>query len=255
MKKALATLHFYKKSEDFNIKKIRMPQILMAFFVLFSLLLSFSCLRKHISYYDSYAPMPEFPWPPPKASAFHKIPNSLLVMQDAISTFGNVANRIETALNGAGYTQISYYAVPDGFAMVTQLEQIDEDGNPKEPGRWSEKYEPISKFSLRHIINSLLKARKGLWRVTVFIVTSHDFQQQDVEITSDEAIEWLRAGMIRLPPSKAQISYSDFHYCTALIYEFEQTKPNQEAEIKTTSEITGKLHLERGGIWRRLGGI
>lgn len=252
-----------------------MSQIFRAFFVLFLLLLSFSCRMKieEVSpplppesvaeepesevYYESLdeEQMPKFPWPPPEASAFHKIPNSLLVKQDTTSTFGDIANRIETALDGAGYTQISYYAVPDGFAMVTQLEQIDEDGNPKEPGRWSEKYKPISKFSLKHIVKSLLTARKGLWRVTVFIVTSHDFQQQDVEITPGDVIEWLRDGWFRLPPSIAWISYSDFHYCTALIYEFEQTKPNQEAECKSTSEITGKLHLERGGIWRRLGGI
>ncbi|MBA7551847.1 hypothetical protein ES705_44397 [subsurface metagenome] len=233
------------------------------FLVLFLLLLSFSCRKKvYVGEVPEPPPelvveeqMPKFPWPPPEASAFHKIPNSLLVKQDTTSTFGDIANRIETALDGAGYTQISYYAVPDGFAMVTQLEQIDEDGNPKEPGRWSEKYEPISKFSLRNILKSLLTARKGLWRVTVFVVTSHDFKQQDVGITSDEAKKWFRAGWFRLSPSIARISYSDFHYCTALIYEFEQTKPNQEAECKSTSEITGKLHLERGGIWRRLGGI
>ncbi len=236
-----------------------MSQIFRVFLVLFLLLLSFSCRMKVEEAPQAppvtAGPMPEFPWPPPKASAFHKIPNSLLVMQNTASTFGDIANRIETALDGAGYTQIIYYAVPDGFAMVTQLEQIDEDGNPKEPGRWSEKYEPISKFSLKHIVKSLLTARKGLWRVTVFIVTSHDFQQQDVEITPGDVTEWLRDGPIRLPPSIARISYSDFHYCTALIYEFEQTKPNQEAEFKYISEITGKLHLERGGIWRRLGGI
>lgn len=223
--------------------------------VLFLLLLSFSCQMKERLLPEPPPIMPEFPWLPPKASAFHKIPNSLLVLQDTTSTFGDIANRIETALDGAGYTQISYYAVPDGFAMVTQLEQIDEDGKPKEPGRWSEKYEPISKFSLRNILNSLFEARKGLWRVTVFVVTSHDFKQKDVGITSDEAENWFRSGFIRLPPNIARIRYSDNHYCTALIYEFEQTKPNQEAEFKSTSEITGKLHLERGGIWRRLGGI
>lgn len=199
--------------------------------------------------------MPWFPWPPPKASAFQRISNSLLVRQDTISTFGDIATRIETALAGAGYTQISYYRVPGGFAMVTQLEQIDEDGTPKEPGRWSVKYQPTSKFSLSHIIKSLLTARKGLWRVIVFVVTSHGFTQKDVGISKDEAEEWLGRGMIWLPPNIEIITYSDFHYCTALIYEFEQTKPNQEAERKSTSEITGKLHLERGGIWRRLGGI
>jgi hypothetical protein len=200
------------------------------------------------------AELPQFPWPPPTASAFLKIPNSLLVRQDTISTFGDCANRMETALSGAGYTQISYYAVPDGFAMVTQLEQIDDEGIPKEPGRWSMEYQPIRKFSLRHIIESLFTARKGLWRVTVFIVTSHDFKQKDVEITLYEAEEWLEDGMIRLPPYIAQIRYSDNHFCTALVYEFEKTEPDQDAEHKLPSEITGKQHLERGGIWKGLGG-
>ncbi|TXT28866.1 MAG: hypothetical protein FD131_2809 [Rhodocyclaceae bacterium] len=81
-------------------------------------------------------PIPQFDWPPPKASAEESIPDKWLRTGPA-TRLADVADKFEKALRLAHYEQRSYYAVPRGFALATQLEQIKADGTPM-PGadRW-----------------------------------------------------------------------------------------------------------------------
>ena len=67
-----------------------------------------------------------------------------------------------------------------------------------------------------------------------------------------EATEWLNSGALSLPRSLAERAYSSEYYTTALIYEFERGAQDQSVALKIPSDLLGKTHLERAGIWSKL---
>ncbi|MGH8615998.1 MAG: hypothetical protein ACREYF_29300 [Gammaproteobacteria bacterium] len=199
--------------------------------------------------------IPEFPWPPPRASAFAKIPNELIAGGAKEPLLGDIASRLEQAFDAAGYAERSYHSVPNGFALVSRIEQIRADGTPKEePGRWSVLSLRPKVVSLRDYIEALFKAPRGRYRVIVFIVTDLALTQEKKEPTRTEAMEWLSSGALSLPRAIAARAYSSAYYTTALIYEFERGADGEGAAfLKIPSELQGKRHLERAGIWSKLG--
>jgi hypothetical protein len=166
----------------------------------------------------------------------------------------DVERRINVALEACGYFQKTYYAVPGGFAIVTQLEQIFPDGTPKDiPDRWAPEVPPLRRFSLSEYLRALFKANVGQYRIIVFIITPYPFIQADVTVNPDEARDWLHGGLNILPRSIGNREYSENYICTALIYEFEQAEPGKEAVIRIPSRLTGKDHLEKARLWIALG--
>ena len=191
--------------------------------------------------------VPKFPWPPPKASASDTISRELLVGNAAHPTLGTVAQAIESAFEQAGYGEKSYYSVPDGFAMASRIEQINQDGTAKGPAdRWSLEVPPMRKFSFSAYLTALFTARPGYYRVIVFVVTSHPFSQADAKATSEEAQVWVSSGLNALPEDIASRDYSSAHNCTALIYEFKQT--GKHTKLMDPSQLTGKTHLNKAGL-------
>jgi hypothetical protein len=83
--------------------------------------------------------IPQFPWPPPRASASAVIPAAFLRPSGVESpTLGDIADEISKALDTGGYFERSFFGAPGGFAMVTRLERINRDGTPTdEAERWT----------------------------------------------------------------------------------------------------------------------
>jgi hypothetical protein len=193
--------------------------------------------------------MPEFPWPPPKASASDTISRQLLLGSREHSLLGDAAAALDLAFRKAGYGERSYYSVPGGFAMASRIEQMNRDGTSvKDPAnRWSLEVPRMRKFSFSAYMTELFRARPGYYRVIVFVVTFHPFSQSGAEITSDDAKRWLSTGLDALPENIASRDYTSAHKCTALIYEFKRTG-TQHAEFVDPSEVTGQIHLEKAGL-------
>src|SRR5262249_12310591 len=104
----------------------------------------------------------DFPWPPPKASSWTRLPPDLLHLPQSRESLLDVSRRLEAAFRKAGYVEWSYYAVPKGFAIVTQLEQYATDGTPlKEPDRWSVTVPAPQVFSLATYLKALFSASPG----------------------------------------------------------------------------------------------
>lgn len=197
---------------------------------------------------------PRFPWPPPRASASEVIPRTLLEAEDGPTLLRDVDRRINEALERNGYYESSYYAVPEGFALVTKIEQIEADGTPKEGAeRWSLDREPLREFSLSAYLAALFRATPGHYRLIVFAVTPCPFAQSDKEVTPEEADAWLSGGMLQLPPPIGELDFSSAAYtCTALVYEFERETEDEEARIQCPGRILGRTHLLKAGIWEAL---
>lgn len=197
--------------------------------------------------------IPRFPWPPPAASAKMVLPAELLHRPNKRETLRDVARRLETAFDKAGYGELSYYAVPKGFAIVSRLEQIEPDGTPvKLPGRWSVKITPPEVFSLASYIKVLFSANPGYFRVVVFIITSEPVvENAETQVSREDALKWLRKGANKLPPEYAQIPFNDNYDCTALIYEFEQKTRDQDAQLILFG-LPAQIHLEKANLLRGL---
>jgi hypothetical protein len=197
--------------------------------------------------------IPQFPWPPPHPSAYSVIPSRLLPSLTNKNHLKNVAEKLETAFDQAGYSQKKYYQVPEGFALVSQLEQFYPDGTPKTPpDRWVADYLPPTIFSLTSYLRVLFAANPGRYRIIAFIVTSEPFKESKETVTREEAMGWLGGGMIVLPKSIGKQPYTDQHYCTAYIYEFEQPDKDKKPFFKPLSNLTGKDHLKKSNLWAAL---
>ncbi|MCX6306421.1 MAG: hypothetical protein NT040_15775 [Bacteroidetes bacterium] len=197
--------------------------------------------------------MPHFPWPPPPASASVKIPRNFIVKPNENNTLFQVAREFESALTNAGYVSFSYFYVPSGFAMVSQLEQINADGTPKtDPDRWSVQYQKARVFDLKSYITALFTSRPGYFRIIVFIFTSEPFSESGYKMPKDTAAKLVHAGNSDLPPAIGNIKFSAKFNCTTKIYEFEQKSMNSAAVLQIPSLVDGKQHLVKSKIWEEI---
>jgi YVTN family beta-propeller protein len=198
---------------------------------------------------------PMFPWPPPTASATMIIPSSALIPPATQrSRLRDISSRLVGALDQRGYAEKSFYAVPGGFALVTQVEQINEDGTSKdEPARWSAKKQPLRTFSLAEYITALLTAPPGHYRLIVFIVTPIPFTQSGAAVSEEQAREFLSAGLNKLPQAIGDTLMTNNLACTALIYEFEERIAGKKPTIMNPSNLTGRDHVTKSGLLVALG--
>jgi len=143
--------------------------------------------------------------------------------------------------------------VPDGFALVTRLEQINADGTPK-PGdqRWVSGIQPLRRFSLGEYLAALFGVQRGFYRVIAFVVTSYPFVQSEATLSEQQAEDWLAYGSNTLPLPIGALPYTADYACTALIHEFQQPGNGHSVELDIPSLIAGQVHLARATIWPAL---
>lgn len=195
-----------------------------------------------------YDVIPSFPWPPPRASSMMVMPSSFTrQFNRSTTTLGSVSRRITEVLESCGYVEKSFFAVPDGFALVTRLEQYKPDGAPMDsPHRWDTIPAPMSRFSLGEYLSRLFFAKPGLFRIVVFVVSPHAFNQTSEKIDEKTAIDWLREGANKVPASISEKKYSVHYAITALVYEFKKTEGGDAMQY--TSTLTCRDHLIKSGI-------
>lgn len=207
--------------------------------------------------------LPNFPWPPPRASVIYEVPLHLskqfttYVENDANKrslsalkpSLRHVDTALKNALNHAGQNELTYYAVPGGFALVSRLEQIEEDGTPmKSPERWKTKVDSLSVFSLDDYLKALFTAPPGYYRLIVFVVTPFSFSQSERRVSKDVAESWLGSGSNSLPDDlNAKLFGNDFN-CTALIYEFEKRDIDKDFKSTIPGRLSATEHIKKSGI-------
>jgi len=166
-------------------------------------------------------------------------------------TLAAVNQRLLNALDSAGYVSYSYFLIPDGFALVTQLEQIHEDGTPfSGDARFSEE-KPLESWTLVAFGRALFIPRQGYFRIIVFMVSSIPFAPSEKVPSGREAEGWIGKGMNALPNEIGELPYSDNVKVTALVYELLQP-PEVAAVIRVPGLLPARIHLERGHLWAGL---
>jgi hypothetical protein len=200
------------------------------------------------------APLPQFPWPPPEASATVDLTWKLLHSHGEFSRLGEVNDVLKRALWRAGYSTTSYLQVPRGFALVTRIEQIEPNGQPMpSPARWSIAPSKLSftGFSMTDYLRALFTSNPGHYRVIVFIVTDAPVTRADRPVSKDDTDAWLRQGSTALPPGIAAQGWTSATICSAFIYEFIR-EDKTEPKILLPGRIEGTSHL-RPVLWAALG--
>ena len=160
-----------------------------------------------------------------------------------------VGEQLTNALVQAGYSEYSFYSAPRGFALVSRLERVREDGTAApqdlrflQPGA----EEP---FSLTTYISRLFFAPTGYYRLIVFVVTDQPFTPDATKtIVAEEASRLLRSGANRLPDAYRSVDFSAAHGVTALIYEFRKEPADRDVRTLDPGRFDGREHLQRAGI-------
>ncbi len=195
-----------------------------------------------------------FPWPPPKASSKEVIPRKLLAQKVSKPTIKDIDTNITEALRKIGHGEYSYFWIPAGYALVTRLEKIQNNGMPKpEIERWEVKSGEWNDISLRQYLQGLFTAKQGFYRLIVFVISRKAWRESEDTITEEEAIMWLRRGYDRLPDELALTPFAPSFVCTALIYEFEQTSPKKEAQLLSPGKLSAHAHLDASGFYKAIG--
>jgi Protein of unknown function (DUF1353) len=187
--------------------------------------------------------LPQFPWPPPTASASYVLPDKLF---NSRPSMGDVTGEIISTLEHNGYVERSFFQTPaEGVALVTRLERINNDGSSAaEDKRWPTTQNSASNFDLLKFLQGLFFVDAGHYRVIVFILQDLPFSQSSQKPTGEQALGWLRSGVNVLPPEIAERPFKGGH-CTVLIYEFAS---DGTAVRLIESHLTGKEHLEKAGL-------
>ena len=195
--------------------------------------------------------IPEFPWPPPLASAVATVPRSLIENAGSTTRLADVAARLEGAFYQAGYGEMSWYRVPEGFAIISRLEQLNSDGTPLQgDDRFSA--ELARPRGLKALVTDLFFAREGHYRVIAFVVTPVPIQQSPQRLSRSRAAGLISSGADRLPKDTGSQLFTENHRCTAIIYEFVQRTADHHAEFVSPGTLDGATHLRRSGILNAL---
>lgn len=198
-------------------------------------------------------PLNAFDWPPPAPSTTVAIPRALLLMgvDPEDQTLETVASRLETALIDAGYVEFGYQSVGcTGFALVTRMEQINEEGQPLQG---TARFEPPSDevpWSLGGFIRQLIGVPPGYYRQIVFVATEKPLETTGEAATREELDTMLaEADEQELPAGMVGLPYTRGHKLHVLVYEFEKRRGEEDAVQLTPSRLIAQTHIEAAGIY------
>lgn len=191
----------------------------------------------------------EFPWPPPRATAKTLLPSHLLASGN-IDTLGAVAAKIDSAVARAGIQEWAVYTIGDsGFAYVTRLERIDQDGRPKPPpDRWpGDSGEGPRNRSFLQYIKSLFVAEPGFYRVIAVVVTSRPVADIGNPLSRGAADSLLLGPQILPASLRARKVHNLSAY--ALIYQFKSINKDAEPRLLSRTTVPPAQHLSLAGFW------
>ncbi|WP_149304896.1 carboxypeptidase-like regulatory domain-containing protein [Pareuzebyella sediminis] len=203
--------------------------------------------------YDPLDEVPRFPWPPPLPSTKIEIPRNVMANCNYLDDVNDI---LVNALVENGYHDKGYFLVParqkDGFALATQLEQIDKNGiAKKDPNRWN--ITPVDdNFSFDSFISALFFSNPGYFRLIVFIVTDKPFSANGKRVSRKTALAWIQEGVNSFPDRLRRVPFTKRHHVTALIYEYELPENALGASLLQPSRHSGLEHLKKSNLWSAL---
>jgi hypothetical protein len=189
----------------------------------------------------------DLPWPLPLPSSSTEIPRDLIATPEAGNRLGVAADRLTRALLAAGYKDLRFYDIPEGFAVATPLELIDDQGlampHPDPAIRFSATYPSEGFFTMR-FWSDLLSGKVGRFRLFVFVVIDHPFGYA-IDVT-DAQVLWKHPSA-ELPLNRSDLAYTANDHWYALVYEV--THPKGTDRVTLVEHPSDPMtHLTKAGI-------
>lgn len=192
----------------------------------------------------------DFPFPPP--DCYQAIEIGLTPFSDC-RTLGEVSKKMSQTLLKGGYPY-RYLSLSDGFAVVTQLEQYQEDGSilPDSKLRWQELPKGENFAWSMDYFKTLIFPRKAYLRLFAILVTKRSYPSTATKISKDEAKAWVRKGLNRLPKTIGDQKCSGYSV-DVLVYEFEVPQTNFKPTQHCPCHLSARDHLQKTPmrIWLR----
>jgi hypothetical protein len=170
------------------------------------------------------------------------------------NNLGDVNDVLTSALDQNDYIEKKYLYVPNGFALVTQVERIDENGySITGSARWNDDVRiPFGDFNVKRYLNALFKAKPGYYRCIVFIVTSDNFKTSGPSPDRKLVDTWFTDGFNHLPEALMAWNFTKRHVVTAEIYEFKKSDSGTTVKLVVPATPPGNIHLINSGILKIL---
>lgn len=162
----------------------------------------------------------------------------------------DVDRELSGTLKVLGYSQLSYYHVPNGFALLTPVEQIHKNGTAlPDADRWKD-YPAGGRFEgVLNYLSSLIVPRPGYFRLFIFLVSDQNVRNTGGTIQAEEARVWLQNGGFWLPEEIGSREFTSGHHITTLVFEFEAPESTKQlSELCVNQLLTPEEHLNKSGL-------
>ncbi|WP_327195905.1 CsgG/HfaB family protein [Novosphingobium capsulatum] len=135
----------------------------------------------------SSADAPLLPWPPPRASAIGDFTSNFKLG----GTLGDYNAQLRRILIPRGYTNLHYFAVPDGFGITTDVERLNDSGQPSN-NRWNKNAPPPENFL--DYLSKLMRGDTGHYRVFAFIISDKEPFPANDTVNHKDLARWKESG-------------------------------------------------------------
>lgn len=139
-------------------------------------------------------------------------------------TYGDLDRRLRVRLASRGYTSAGYFRTATGFAVVTQLERVDEDGVPiAGPQRWA-RQKDTARWALNDFARKFWRGEDGRYRMFLFVVEEEPFGRAGYPASQQDVDRWQDSGDVGLTARLRARPITDQTTLSVLIYEFAMSK-------------------------------
>lgn len=167
---------------------------------------------------------------------------------EGIQTMEDLDKTLKASLRKNGYKGNKYLYVKNGFALITDIEQIDENGNiVSQEGRWDDKIWQDEGFSITSFIKNLFMAQPGYYRCFVFIVTSDSYSYTTQDFTEKVIEEKYEEGTVVLPEVLKSKPFTKRHTVSLNVYEFIKLEHENTIKYNIKSEVSGS-HIDKSKL-------
>lgn len=190
-----------------------------------------------------------FPWPPPAPSS-RVLLHLPQLGSGPYANWGQVADQLMALLQRGKFSSWGFYSAPGGFAVVTQIEQLDDGSGHALAG--NERFASETRVASLNVLESIFTVRRaqGLYRVISFVLTTDPRSggaATDPARMLQLARRWGISGALDLPEAMRRQPVIPEQRLFALVYEFESVVGG-ETRINAPGRYPFDAHLVDAGI-------
>jgi HEAT repeat protein len=187
--------------------------------------------------------LPPLPWPPPASSAKGVLPQGFLADAPSLKA---ALDKTSRALAAVGFDEYGLFETPGGFALVTRVERIRDDGTSHPgPDRWTNRKLPT--VDPVEILRQVFIYKPGQWRMFSFVFTTEENFSAGESAPAEEKLRGLHLEGGKVLPEAIGRHPSSGRRCYVLVYRLEK-KLGEGVRVKYDDPLSAEKHLRQAGL-------